>query len=361
MAILLFRRDKSSLLRAGDCLLKRVLPRSQNNSKENTLFPRFSAQSAFIAAFCCALPALAQTAATAPATSLATSQNPIALDELIARALKNNPQPQIAAANLEAARARANSARAQIGPTLQIVPAIGGNQNSRDEELILSQPIDLFGGRRANRAVFDARLRGAQSQSDSAVRVLVLAVKNAASESFAAQEAEALGEVQLDIARQFRDAAARRAELGEVPAVQTQRAQLDLDRAAIELDAARAQRAIRRVRLNQLIGAPPQEPLTVALPQASFGNIAPLTATPNSEIPTETLPLEGVNPNPEIVPNSSQIGADLVGARAALLPGALQRPDILLAQSVVDLSRAQVDAIAAQRRPQHAAPPAPGC
>ena len=318
--------------------------------------PRFLAQGVLVAAFCCALPVAAQVAAPSAdvvmpdaATPPDSSQSSVALDELIARALQLNPQTQIAAAQTEAARARANSARAPIGPTLQLVPAIGGNDDSREESILLSQPIDLFGQRRANRAVADAQLRGVLSQRDVSTRALIIAVKNAAAQLFAAQEAQSLGETQLDIARQFRDAAARRAQLGEVPAVQAQRAQLELDRAAIELDAARAQSAIRRVKLNQLIGAPPQAPLVVALPEISaIVGIAGIASASNS------APSAATNPNlaTPIVPDSAQVGADLLATRAALLPGALQRPDVLSAQSVVDVARAQANAIAAQLRPQ---------
>ena len=323
--------------------------------KENPLSPRFLAPSVLFAAFYCAIPASAQTAATSPDSSVAVPENqtPVALDELIARALQLNPQTQIAAAQTEAARARANSARAQIGPTLQLVPAIGGDDNSREESILLSQPIDLFGQRRANRAVADAQLRGVLSQRDVSTRALIIAVKTAAAELFAAQEAQSLGEVQLDIATQFRDAAARRAQLGEVPAVQAQRAQLELDRAAIELDAARAQNALRRVKLNQLIGAPPQAPLVVSLPEVSvafglagFASFSDLAPSASSSSPANT------NLASPTVPDSAQVGADLIATRAALLPNALQRPDILSVQSVVDVARAQANAIAAQRRPQ---------
>ena len=325
--------------------------------------PYFFAPSVLLAAFCCALPASAQNAATAPASSVVAPnfQPAIALDELLARALTNNPQPQIAAANYEAARARAQSARASLGPTLQIVPGVFGNAASRDEEIILSQPIDLFGQRRAARAVFDAQLRGAQTGRDFATRSLIISVKNAAADLFAAQEAESLGQSQLDIAQSFRDAAARRAQLGEVPAVQVQRAQLELDRAAIELDAARAQLALRRAALNQLIGAPPEAPLRVGLPGLS-PNLPPSSPnsqpgspnTPKLQPDTPDSPPSSPNllPATPTVPASSQVGADLVAQRAALLPGALRRPDVLGAQAALDAARAQVGVLAAARRPQ---------
>ena len=304
-----------------------------------------------------AAPARAQ---VAPANST-PSEPAVALDDLIARALANNPQPQIAAANYEAARARAQSARASLGPTLQIVPGVFGNAASRDEEIILSQPIDLFGQRRAGRAVFEAQARRAEAERNLATRSLIVSVKNAAADLFAAQEAESLGQFQLSIARQFRDAAARRAQLGDAAPVQTQRAQLELDRAAIELDRARAARLSRRALLNQLIGQKPETPLRVALPESGafgvFSSAAPGTGVP-VVAPDAAPPLSPTAPTiqpltpSQIVPASSQVGSDLVASRAALLPGALQRPDVLSAQSSLEAARAQVTAIARTRRPQ---------
>ncbi len=308
-----------------------------------------------------AAPAGAQDVASAVPANSIPSEPAVALDDLIARALQLNPQPQIAAANYEAARARAQSARASLGPTLQIVPGVFGNANSRDEEIILSQPIDLFGQRRAGRRIFDAQVRRAEAERDLATRSLIVSVKNAAADLFAAQEAESLGQTQLDIAGQFRDAAARRAELGDVPPVQTQRAQLEFDRAAIELDRARAARLSRRALLNQLIGQAPEAPLRVALPESgAFGVFS--SAAPNTGVPAVALdaapPLSPTAPTiqplspSQIVPASSQIGSDLVASRAALLPGALQRPDVLSAQASLEAARAQVTAIARTRRPQ---------
>ena len=302
----------------------------------------------------------AQDVAPAIPSNPTPSEPSVALDDLIARALTNNPQPQIAAANYEAARSRAQSARASLGPTLQIVPGVFGNAASRDEEIILSQPIDLFGQRRAGRRVFEAQVRRADAERNLATRSLIVSVKNAAADLFAAQEAESLGQTQLDIAGQFRDAAARRAQLGDVAPVQTQRAQLELDRAALELDRARAARLSRRALLNQLIGQAPETPLRVALPESgAFGVFS--SAAPNTGVPAvspDAAPLSPTAPTiqplspSQIVPASSQIGSDLVASRAALLPGALQRPDVLSAQASLEAARAQVTAIARTRRPQ---------
>ena len=304
---------------------------------------------------------------TAPEIQSGTSSETepqVALDDLISRALQFNQQPQIAQANLQAAQARAGAGRAQLGPTLQIVPGVFGNANSRDEEIILSQPLDVFGQRRANRAVLEAQVRRAQAEQTLASRSLVVSVRNAAADLFAAQEAESLGQTQVAIARQFRDAAARRGQLGDAPPVQAQRAQLELDRAAIELDNARAQRLSRRAALNQLIGQAPEMPLRVAFPEAGiFGTFSTATGTGTATTavpsvspgakPPASPPLPGFSPAPQtpIVGASSQVGSDLVASRAALLPGALLRPDVLSAQASLEAARAQVTAIARTRRP----------
>jgi cobalt-zinc-cadmium efflux system outer membrane protein len=126
------------------------------------------------------------------------------------------------------------------------VPRIIGNREAADSEVILSQPLDVFGQRRAQTGVAAAELRRAGAESTLVERSLVVQVKNAAADLFAAQEAESLGSVQVGIAKLFRDAAARRAQLGDVPPVQVQRAELELLRVQNELTNAQTERLIRR-------------------------------------------------------------------------------------------------------------------
>jgi cobalt-zinc-cadmium efflux system outer membrane protein len=190
----------------------------------------------------------------------------VALDALIERALKHNPQLPVARETAEAARHRVDAARALGNPVLQITHGFTGSDEARDEEIVLSQPLDLFGKRRARGNVARAELRAAQFASSWAERSLVVAVKGVAAELFAAQESEKLERAQVGIAQQFHSAAKRRAELGDVPPVQVQRADLELLRAQNELTKAEAERRERRAALNQLVGQDPATPLRVALP-----------------------------------------------------------------------------------------------
>jgi cobalt-zinc-cadmium efflux system outer membrane protein len=302
-------------------------------------------------------PAIAPVPAVAPSIN---TEPEVALDELIELALQNNPQLPIARHSEEAARERVGAARAFPSPTLELVPRLIGNRDAADEEIILSQPLDLFGKRRARTAVAAAQLRAAQAGSTLAERSLIVAVKNAAADLFAAQEAENLGGVQVEVAQLFRDAAARRAQLGDVPPVQVQRAELELLRVQNELTGAQAERLARRAALNQLVGQAPETPLRVSLPIASALSdvlrLRPATqSTPAvigdaaGDIPTPTVE---TMPQAPIIGGSSQVGSDLVGLRAQILPDALaNRPDIVGAQATLEARRAQAQVLKRERLP----------
>ncbi|PQV62689.1 Outer membrane protein TolC [Abditibacterium utsteinense] len=328
--------------------------------------------------FTSSVPVAAQNATPLePLSSPQINEPELSLEELLRLARQNNPQLPIARENREAARERAGATRAFQNPQLQLVPGFTGSREARDEEIILSQPLDLFGQRRAQRGVAQAELRRAETELTLAQRSLVVQVKNSAADLFAAQEAENLGQSGVEIARLFRDAAARKAQLGDVPPVQRQRAELELLRVQNELTSARAERLARRAALNSLIGQAPETPLRVALPVSSAlsdllktpfalanpglggaasgasGSVGGVPITPplqNAPSPTTNAPLN-LPQNPTLGA-SSQVGSDLIAGRDQFLSGALVRPDIVGAQATLEAQRAQVAAIGRARLPQ---------
>lgn len=275
----------------------------------------------------------------------------VSLANLIRRALENSPRLQIASQNLEAAQGRAQSSRAFPGPTLQLVPGLGGNAEARDEEIVLAQPLDVFGSRRARAKVGAAEVRRAQAESRLAARGLEVEVKGAAALLFAAQEAENLERVQVEVARLFRDAATRRAALGDVPGVQVQRAELELLRGQNDLANARAERFTRRTALNTLIGAPPNAPLRVSLPLDASATAllrarieipnAPKGDTASSTVTLSNTPTETAAPV-----TSAQIGGEFVA------PDLTARPDLASAQATLEARQAQVQSLRRERLPQ---------
>lgn len=277
----------------------------------------------------------------------------MALDELLRRALESSPQLTGARQSQEAARLRGEAAGARANPTLQLVPGLGSRE-ARDEEVILAQPLDVFGKRKARSAVAQAELRRAQAETTLAERTLVVEVKNSAAELFAAQEAEALGAVQVEVAQAFRDAAARRAQLGDVPAVQVQRAELELLRAQNDLTTAHAERLSRLAALNQLIGQAPEARLRVTLPiGAAFTDLlrVPIGTLRPGAAPVVPLlaPTTGV---PTAPAGGAQVGGDLATQRGPLLSSALiSRPDILGAQATLEARRATVESLRREGKP----------
>jgi outer membrane protein TolC len=188
-------------------------------------------------------------------------------------------------------------------------------------------------------------------------RALIVEVKNAAANLFAAQEAESLGDAQVEVAQAFLNAANRRAELGDIPQVQAQRADLELLRVQNELTTARSERAVRRAVLNQLIGQAPETPLRVALPlNPSFENMLRARGA-KLTFETQSTPTVGEATANETVPASSQVGSEAVSTsifsqRGSLLAGLINRPDIVGAQATLEARRAAVTAIGKQRLPQ---------
>lgn len=308
-------------------------------------------------------------ATVSPSIPSSATEPEVSLDDLIRLALANNPRLPAARASQDAARERLNVLRSRPNPVLQLVPGIGGTREARDEEVILSQPIDLFGQRRSQAGVAGAELRRAQAETTLAERSLIVQVKNAAADLFAAQEAESLGVAQVEVAQAFRNAAARRAELGDVPPVQVQRAELELLRVQNDLTNAQTERLARRAGLNQLVGQAPETPLRVTLPIASGftdllrlrGPLQPSAAPgqpiapggaslpPATDSPTPGSPAPGAS----VIGSSGQIASNLVGARGQILPGALStRPDLLSAQATLEARQAQVGVLRRQGRPQ---------
>lgn len=205
-----------------------------------------------------------------PVSAQEVSPEPeVTLNELVQQALEHYPQLAIARQNEEAAGERFKSLRSFPNPTLELTPRLSGDREAADTEVLLSQPLDVFGKRRANARVKEAEWRSAIAKSTFARRALVTEVKQAAIDLYAAQEAESLSIAQVEIAQQFERAAKRRAELGDVPQVQAQRAELELLRAQNELANDKAARLAQLATVNQLIGQDPATLLRVVLPEAS--------------------------------------------------------------------------------------------
>ena len=94
--------------------------------------------------------------------------------------------------------------RREMPEMARLYEAAKSSQWNGAEDLDWSREVDPFGKRRAQAGVAAAELRRAQAETTLAERTLIVNVKSAAANLFAAQETEALGAVQVEVAGLFR-------------------------------------------------------------------------------------------------------------------------------------------------------------
>jgi outer membrane protein TolC len=263
-----------------------------------------------------------------------TKETEFTIEELVRQALENSPRLQIASQNVVAAKARRQSATAPANPTLQLTPAFSGNREARDEEIILGQPIDVFGVRRSRAKINAAQVRGLEAENQLAKRSLEIDVRKAAISLFMAQESEKLARIQVEVAQLFRDAAAKRAALGDVPAIQVQRADLELFRLQNDLATSRTERLLQRTALSTLIGASSNSSLWVIQP------LEPAASNLLNARPTDTNTLAPI-PFTKYENKDETASIDLS-----------KRPDIVSAEATLEAQQAQVQALKKERLPQ---------
>jgi cobalt-zinc-cadmium efflux system outer membrane protein len=114
--------------------------------------------------------------------------------------------------------------------------------------------------------VANAHRSGVQAEAAATQRDLVFEVKTAYVELLLAREVVALNEALGQTARQFRDAAQRQFDLGNVPRIQVERADIELARAEQELLRAQSDASVREAELNTWLGRDAATPIALADP-----------------------------------------------------------------------------------------------
>jgi cobalt-zinc-cadmium efflux system outer membrane protein len=236
------------------------------------------------------------------------------MDEAVRLALANHPTIAAAQQRLDAAQFHLQAAASGPNPEVQLNPflgpaAVGGS----DEALIVAQVIEISGRRRMRTHVANAHRSGVQAEAAATQRDLVFEVKTAYVELLLAREVVALNEALGQTARQFRDAAQRQFDLGNVPRIQVERADIELARAEQELLRAQSDASVREAELNTWLGRDAATPIALADP----------------------LKFQAVEVNePELWPRALA-----------------QRPEVRAAEAEWQARKSQVALTAAERRP----------
>jgi cobalt-zinc-cadmium efflux system outer membrane protein len=176
----------------------------------------------------------------------------------------------------KAARAEAAYAPLELGLGASSRSEIGAT----DQDLFLSQPLDLFGRQSSARAVGDASVQSAVAEFRALALELQTELLTAYAEAVAAKhQSEVAGEL-LTVAEAVLSATQRRFDEGKIAAVQVTRASIERSRARQTLELRKAGYEAATQRLAGLLGAT-AEGLTVA----SVAKIEPLANPEPSERP----------------------------------------------------------------------------
>lgn len=213
----------------------------------------------------CLLPALAAAEPAAPPTPALPSAatKTLSVDDAVALALKQNPRAVAASQSVLAGRSGVRAARALSNPSIVATPGIAG-PSPVDQELSVSQPLEINGVRGARTRLAQAELRAGQSEAVITTRDLIRDVKRAYYELARAQEVLDLQQGSVATAAEFERIARRQVEVGTRSGIDLTQLQVELTRArGLQLQAQAGVR-LAAAALNTLLGQPPDTPLSLS-------------------------------------------------------------------------------------------------
>lgn len=231
-------------------------------------------------------------------------------EEAIRQALERDPAVMAAQSRLDAAAAGVRGARAPLNLQAELAPGVGfTNGNS-----VLSQPLDIGGRRSAQTRAATGLRSAAQAELDVTRLQVASAARTAYYDLLRARAIETAAAEAAGVTRQIRDAVRRRAEIGEAPAVQVTRAEIEVARSEQEVMRAQGEVRGRLAVLNLLLGRASDAPL---------------------------MPSEGLT-----LPEAPAVPAGLVEQAQR------QRPELVAARGRIEARRGDVAVARAQRRPE---------
>jgi len=192
---------------------------------------------------------------------LAPIQTPqaLTLDQALALARQNRPAVRSAELRVEQARFSRKSLVAPQPLRLDLQATSHRGLYGNDDDLALSQAIDLFGRRRANRSLGDAQTQLAEASFRQTVGEVQGDVVDRFAETVAANQFVQTATAQLELAQRLLDATKKRAEGGAVPPIQVKRVNLEVQRARQTLLLRQSAQTAARRRLAGALGVPTEQ------------------------------------------------------------------------------------------------------
>lgn len=197
---------------------------------------------------------------------IAVTQNapapPLSLEAAVQEALTQHRRLKAAQKDITAARLGVNAARALTNPEVFFSPALD-QFNGTTEELLITQPLEINGTRKARTSVARAQLGIAEAMLATETREVVAAVKTAYVGLWRERELATLAAAVTENANTVHRLAQKQVELGSRPGIDTAQTGLEVIRSRQSETLARTRVKQAEAALNLAIGRTPGEALPV--------------------------------------------------------------------------------------------------
>ena len=209
-------------------------------------------------------PAFAQNAApqsVAGSQPAGSSARPLSLTDAILLAKQRSYVTQQFDARVAGAAARTAGTRAFLNPTVSLGSHVGQDAAGTDEDVVVTQTIELGDKRRQRSRAAFAEQQAATFDRAGAQNDLVYNVKSAYYEALRADASRQLAQTARDNAVKIAQAAELQFTAGDVPRTQVTRSKIEQTRAEQALIAAETERANRYATLRSLANLPSDQQL----------------------------------------------------------------------------------------------------
>lgn len=204
--------------------------------------------------------------------AIVRAQSEHSLADLVAQAVSSSPTVAARLLQVQEAEALAQSLGSPKNPELEIAPGVGFTNS----DFVLGQSFDLSGTRAARAQRGRAEVQVARAGLRKAQLTVGAELLSGYASYLAAHRNEANAKSGVEIARQTVEGIRKRIEIGEAPAVQLTRAEVELNRAEQALILAQSDLATSRAAVNSLLGQPSitDLPITAWLPVSDLNELA---------------------------------------------------------------------------------------
>lgn len=215
--------------------------------------------------------------------------------EVVQRGLARSPAVLAARQRTEAAQSALQAAGLLPAPRLEVAPGVGFTNGNA----FLSKSLDVSGERKARSQVAQGERDVALAQERRVRQQVATQLRLAYFELVRAKRAEAQAQEALTLARAIQERVLRRVELGEAPAVQGIRAEIETVKREQESAYAHSETTAQLATLNRLLGRSPE---TELIPSDTL-------LLPTEPLATEALLSRAKSQRPELAQAQAQLQA----------------------------------------------------